>query len=218
LAELGFTDEELAAIERQYPEGVSSDTIIGLLGSKGIKLTEATLRKYVQQGLLPRSRRVRLADGSRGSQGRYPSSVVRRIQCLRTMMAHYTIDEIKEGPLFVRGDVEELEQTLERIFGRLAARAERKDLGEARRLASALVEAIARIEARLVPQRGAGDGGRQHELVVVVVAGKVTPCGTDVPRMATPGGRASCRSPKADVEEQDGPEDRYSGVRRGPRQ
>jgi DNA-binding transcriptional MerR regulator len=148
---VGFADDELEGIERQYPEGVSSDAIIGLLGSKGIKLTEATLRKYVQHGLLPRSRRVRLEGGHRGSQGLYPATVVRRIQRLRTMMVEYTIDEIKQGFLLVRGDVEELEQTLERIFGQLADRAARKDLGEARRLATALVATLNGIEARLAP-------------------------------------------------------------------
>jgi len=160
--EAGFTNDELDALERSCPEGLSSDSIIGLLGGKGIKLTEASLRKYVQLGLLPRSRRVRLQGGSRGSQGLYPASVVRRIQRLRTMMGEYTIEEIKQGFLFVRGDVEELEQTLERIFARLGMRSTPTELAQARKLAGELVEAIGKIEEGLAPPPRSGRSLSTH--------------------------------------------------------
>jgi DNA-binding transcriptional MerR regulator len=146
LAEHGFSDDELETLERDYPEGLSSEAIVGLLRSKGIKLTEATLRKYVQLGLLPRSRRVRLSAGHRGSFGLYPATVVRRIQRLKTMMETYTIDEIKHRFLFVPRDVEELQRTLDRIFGQLGHGAASPDVGEARRLAA---ELVAKIEAQL---------------------------------------------------------------------
>jgi hypothetical protein len=146
VAVIGFSDDELDTIEREYPEGLSSETILGLLNSKSIKLTEATLRKWVQLGLLPRSRRVGLKGGQPGSLGMYPTTVIRRIQRLRTMMTQYTIDEIKHQFLFVRGDVEELERTLDRIYGQLAGVAE---VSEVRRLAAELIATIAGIEARL---------------------------------------------------------------------
>jgi DNA-binding transcriptional MerR regulator len=152
VAVIGFSDDELDVLERDTPQGLSSETILGLLHSKGIKLTEATLRKWVQLGLLPRSRRVGLKGGQPGSQGLYPASIVRRIQRLRTMMEQHTIDEIKHQFLYVQGDVEELERTLERIFGQLAGAAEggpESELGEARRLASELISAISGIEARI---------------------------------------------------------------------
>lgn len=150
MAGFGFSDDELAGIEREHPEGLSSEAIVGLLRARGIRLTEATLRKYVQLGLLPRSRRVALARGVRGSQGLYPATVIRRIQRLRTMMQEHTIDEIKQDLLFAPGDIEELQHTLERIFGQMAlSRAAAEELGEARRLATELVAKIERIEARL---------------------------------------------------------------------
>ncbi len=120
VAENVFTDGELADIEVRHPEGLSSDSIVGLLQGKGIRLTEATLRKWVQLGLLPRSRRVGLPGGLPGSVGLYPATVVRRILSLKTMMTEYTIEEIKHHFLFVRGDVEDLERTLARIFVRLS--------------------------------------------------------------------------------------------------
>lgn len=145
MAGRGFSDDELDVLEREHPEGLSSDDIVGLLRSKGLSLTEATLRKYVQLGLLPRSRRVRVSAGHRGSFGLYPVTVVRRIQHLKTMMETYTIDEIKHRFLFVPRDVEELRRTLDRIFGQLAEGAS-AELGEARRLAA---ELVAKIEAQL---------------------------------------------------------------------
>ena len=50
-------EEELRAIEGTYPEGISAVQIVEVFTSRGIKFSEASFRKYVQQGLLPRSRR-----------------------------------------------------------------------------------------------------------------------------------------------------------------
>ena len=156
----GFSDDELAQIEREHPDGLSSEDIIGCFTRRGVKFTEATLRKYVQLGLLPRSVRVGL-KGHRGSQGMYPVTVIRRIQRLKAMMAEFTIEQILNEFLFVRGDVEELERTLERICsafagaakssrdGDVATRAMQKELAEARGLAAELVAKITGVETRL---------------------------------------------------------------------
>ena len=94
----------------------------------------------------------------------YPSTVIRRIQRLKSMMLEYTIEQIKQEFLFVRGDVEELERTLERIFSALtsAAKSSRdgetfprvanKELADARNLASDLVAKITSVETRLTMQ------------------------------------------------------------------
>jgi hypothetical protein len=159
-----FSDDELARIEREHPEGLSSDDIVGLFARKGVRFTEAALRKYVQLGLLPRSRRVALKGKQRGSQGLYPATVVRRISRLKTMLQDYTIEQIQREFLFVRADVEELERTLERIFAALgnatkanrasepASRAVLKELSEARSLAAELVAKITGVETRLTMQ------------------------------------------------------------------
>ena len=50
----------------------------------------------------------------------YPARVVRQIQRIKEMMAEdYTIEEIQREFLFVRGDIEELERTLAKIFSLL---------------------------------------------------------------------------------------------------
>jgi hypothetical protein len=145
VVEIGFSDGELDAIERTHPRGLPSESIDGLLQSRGIKLTEATLRKWVQLGLLPRSRRVGMPGGHPGSIGLYPASVVRRIQRLRTMMKQHTIEEIKHRGLGVRADVAELEACLARIFVTLEGS---EAVREAERLGTELVAKLAGIEAR----------------------------------------------------------------------
>ena len=57
---------------RSYPDGLSTQQIVELFAVEGERLSEATFRKYVQLGLLPRSVRVGRKGKHRGSQGRYP--------------------------------------------------------------------------------------------------------------------------------------------------
>lgn len=157
-----FTDDELSRIEREHVEGVTSEHIVNLFTRRNLRFTEATLRKYVQLGLLPRSRRVAISGTQRGSQGLYPATIVRRIQHLKSMLAHYTIEEIQREFLFVRGDIEELEGSLERVFAALASavkprgdvheahnRAVLRELTEARTLAAELMAKLSSVETRL---------------------------------------------------------------------
>ncbi|MBS1152350.1 MAG: hypothetical protein H6Q89_4048, partial [Myxococcaceae bacterium] len=71
--------EELERIERDYASGVPARVILEIFRPRGVRLSEATFRKYVQAGLLPRSRRVGRKGKHRGSQGLYPVEAVRRI-------------------------------------------------------------------------------------------------------------------------------------------
>jgi hypothetical protein len=67
-----LTTREIADIEKSHPDGLSSKQIMELMAHSGQPMTEATLRKYVQLGLLPRSRRVGEKGKHRGSKGIYP--------------------------------------------------------------------------------------------------------------------------------------------------
>jgi hypothetical protein len=51
-------EEELRAIESVYPDGITAVQIVEVFTGRGIKFSEASFRKYVQQNLLPRSKRV----------------------------------------------------------------------------------------------------------------------------------------------------------------
>jgi hypothetical protein len=152
----------LSRLEREHEGGFSSVEILALLERHGVKFSEATLRKYVQLGLLPRSVRVGRKGKHQGSQGMYPAGVIRQILRIKEMMADdLTIEQIQREILFVRGDIEELERVLGRIFENLGEAAKTKsrpgvggravshDLAGARSLAKELVQKLEAIEARL---------------------------------------------------------------------
>ncbi|WP_437942099.1 MerR family transcriptional regulator [Sorangium sp. So ce341] len=154
----------LERIEREHAQGITSSDILELFAAHGIKFSEATLRKYVQLGLLPRSVRVGRKGKHQGSQGMYPATVVRQIQRIKEMMAQdYTIEEIQREFLFVRGDIEELERTMTKVFNALreaakerrsetSGRAIAQDLASAETLARELVAKLSLIEERLMAQ------------------------------------------------------------------
>ncbi|KYF66842.1 hypothetical protein BE11_37120 [Sorangium cellulosum] len=157
-------EDVLDRIEREHAQGITSSDILELFATHGIKFSEATLRKYVQLGLLPRSVRVGRKGKHQGSQGMYPATVVRQVQRIKEMMAQdYTIEEIQREFLFVRGDIEELERTMTKVFNALrdaakerrsetSGRAIAQDLASAETLARELVAKLSLIEERLMAQ------------------------------------------------------------------
>ena len=82
-AEREWTDEELAQLERKHSAGITSAELIALVTARGFKFSEATLRKYVQLGLLPRSRRVGRKGMRRGSVGLYPPQIISHVAALQ---------------------------------------------------------------------------------------------------------------------------------------
>lgn len=146
------------AIEQTHPNGMSVQQIVGACAALGEKLTEATFRKYVQLGLLPRSVRVGRKGKHQGSQGLYPASTVRQVQLIRRLMAQgFTIEDIQSRVLFVGGDIDSLSKDAERLIAQLerahgADSLLRREIDESRRLASALVDKLRDVERRLTVQ------------------------------------------------------------------
>lgn len=125
-----FRVDELAALENKYPHGVSSQEVISIFQTRGVKLSEATFRKYVQLGLLPTSRRVGRKGKHRGSKGIYPVLVVRRINLIkRMMMEDMTLEQIRDSFLSVQNEMEKVAEALERLFSRISDRLDRLNLG-----------------------------------------------------------------------------------------
>ena len=155
---------QLERIEREHDRGLTSAEILAVFAQHGIPLSEATLRKYVQVGLLPRSVRVGRKGKHQGSQGLYPAGVVRQILRIKSMMAEsYTIEQIQREFLFMQSDLQLLERTLASVFSKLAGilkerRAERttsllaRQVNEARTMSQDLLARLAAIEARLTAQ------------------------------------------------------------------
>ncbi len=111
------SETSLTQVEKQYPDGLTSAQLLGVFEDWGIQLSEASLRKYVQLGLLPRSVRVGTKGKHSGSRGIYPVSVLRQILRVKEMMAaNYTIEQIQRDFFFVRSELSQLEQTLATVF------------------------------------------------------------------------------------------------------
>lgn len=156
-----FSETELSELESRYPEGLTTQDVVELFSARGERLTEATFRKYVQLGLLPRSVRVGRKGKHRGSQGRYPASVIRQIDAVRALMAQgYTIQDIQRELLSLRTDIDavgrqlgQLLTTMEHAVGESAPRAgddiASRAIADARVGADVLVEKLRAIEQRL---------------------------------------------------------------------
>lgn len=162
--------QHLEQIEREHAGGVPARTVVAIFETLGVRLSEATFRKYVQVGLLPRSRRVGRKGKHRGSQGLYPVGVIRRINVIKKMMAEgLTLEEIRRSFVFFRNEIEELERVLDAILaGHLkelgsrgvpvpVRRALEREMERARRDGLKLVRQLERIASQLVAVQPEGD-------------------------------------------------------------
>ncbi len=165
---LTINEATLTSIEAEHAAGLTSVEILDLFATHGVHLSEATLRKYVQVGLLPRSVRVGRKGKHQGSQGVYPVSVVRQITEIKAMMAqHYTIEQIQREFFFMRSDLDQLSQTLSSLFASLGKVVQERrseaqvklvarDVSEARALGKDLVSRLENIESRLTSRARMG--------------------------------------------------------------
>lgn len=160
----GFSDVTLRRIERTHADGLTSVSILQIFAESGVPFSEATLRKYVQLGLLPRSVRVGRKGKHQGSQGIYPVGVIRQIWQIKQMMANdYTIEQIQREFLFMRSDLELLERTLDGIFTKVdaamadraidvLARAVSREVNDAKSLSRELLSRLEAVERRFSTQ------------------------------------------------------------------
>jgi DNA-binding transcriptional MerR regulator len=156
-------EREIEEIERMSPDGLTSRQIVDVFETRGIRFSEATLRKYVQLGLLPRSVRIGRKGKHRGSCGVYPAHVIRRVNAVKGMMAdNLTIEEIQRSFARFKDDIDGLEKDLRELLHGFEREAKgpdahsperRKDIEreivEAKRAAGELVRRMANLERRL---------------------------------------------------------------------
>lgn len=150
--------DEIARIERENAGGLPASAILEIFRPRGVRLSEATFRKYVQAGLLPRSRRVGRKGKHQGSRGLYPVEAVRRINVIKKMMAEgHTLEDIKRSYVFHRNHIDQLERDLsglldgfqeelgDRAFGGDYRRTLEAELATLRQRAQDLVRDVARL-------------------------------------------------------------------------
>lgn len=166
--------DELDRIERDYPEGVSARVIVDIFKPRGVALSEATFRKYVQVGLLPRSRRVGRKGKHKGSQGVYPVESVRRINAIKQMMLQgHTLDEIRRSYMVVRNHMDTARREFDAVFDGLteaiaqtekAAEADRREwtneLTALRARVSTVIRDVTKLGSKMSSSRAATESGR----------------------------------------------------------
>ncbi len=149
---------EIEQIERERAGGITSREVVRLFESRGAKLSESTFRKYVQVGLLPRSRRVGRKGKHTGSTGLYPVEVVRRINLVKRMMVEgMTIDDIRGSFVALKNRIEDVEHGLAALLqdlGRKARehpqrRAMESELGRAEREVRQAFRRIEKVGGRI---------------------------------------------------------------------
>jgi DNA-binding transcriptional MerR regulator len=169
----GLLDEhELADIEGRYPKGMSSREIIDVFASRGVRFSEATLRKYVQLGLLPRSVRVGRKGKHCGSRGLYPSGVIRRVNQVKAMMArNLTIEDIQRSFARFKEEIEGVSKGLRDLIAGFEREAKgpaltterrqqvEREIEAAKHAAGELVRRISGLEASFSSQAAAAAAG-----------------------------------------------------------
>ncbi|MBK8265833.1 MAG: MerR family transcriptional regulator [Nannocystis sp.] len=112
-----LSEAQIREIEAAHPEGLSSQQLVAVFEDNGVRFSEANLRRYVQLGLVPRSRRVGTKGKHLGSHGVYPTRSVRRINAIKKLMAErYTIEEIQAKFLTFKDSIETLEEALDELL------------------------------------------------------------------------------------------------------
>jgi DNA-binding transcriptional MerR regulator len=168
-----LTEAQIRAVEGRYPQGLTSQQLVSVFQQHEIRFSEANLRRYVQLGLVPRSRRVGQKGKHLGSLGVYPTRAVRRINTIKRLMAdRFTLEEIRARFLTFKDGIENLDEALGELLSVFARRIEDvepsphrtrlfEELSAIKAAADELLLGIQRVEKLLIsgdPSRPRGGG------------------------------------------------------------
>ena len=155
-----LSSEEIRNLEMAYPLGIPSSMIVDVFVQSGHRFSEATLRKYVQLGLLPNAKRVGAKGRNRGSSGLYPVTVMRQINDIKAALDRgATLEEIRLSTVGLQGEVWDLQRTYERTVGRFKEALQRpersgrpqlrQELEQRRRVIDRELQALGRLAEQL---------------------------------------------------------------------
>ena len=120
-----LTEAQIREIESANTDGLSSHDLVRVFEDREVSFSEANLRRYVQLGLVPRSRRVGQKGKHLGSHGVYPVRAVRRINTIKKLMGErYTIEEIQAKFLTFKDSIETLDVAIEELVAQFESKLE----------------------------------------------------------------------------------------------
>lgn len=115
-----LTSTEQKRLERSHGEGIGSAAVVAAFRAKGERFSAATLRKYVQLGLLPKSQRVGAPGRHKGSSGVYPIEVVGLVnEIKRALDAGATLEQVRASDFALRAEVAQVMRAGQALFRRL---------------------------------------------------------------------------------------------------
>jgi DNA-binding transcriptional MerR regulator len=161
-----LSEAQIREIEAANAEGLTSQELVRVFEDRRVRFSEANLRRYVQLGLVPRSRRIGHKGMHQGSHGLYPVRAVRRINLIKKLMGErYSLEEIQQKFLAFQDDIEVLDEASAKLLEGFELRivdqpaGPRRDrlfaeLESVKRAAQDLLDAVQRLERILVPAAG----------------------------------------------------------------
>jgi len=112
--------EEVHALQKKHPQGMSTQEIISFLKARQVKFSEDNFRKYIQLDLLPRSFRIGKKGKHKGSSGRYPVySITKIIEIKNLLEEGATIENILNSAYYYLGEVEELQTATNNLLEKI---------------------------------------------------------------------------------------------------
>ena len=162
-----LSSADIERFEREHERGATSRQVVGLFQARGARLSAPTFHKYVQAGLLPRSRRVGRKGKHTGSTGLYPVSVVRRIDLIKRMMAEgFTLEDIRDSFVALKHRLDDVEggwadlvsDLVRRARSHPARRESERELARAEREMRSALRRIERVAGRVATVRALEEG------------------------------------------------------------
>lgn len=112
-----FGNAELKRIEEAHKHGISCKDIVALFKGKGVRFSAPALRRYVQLGLIPRSKRIGKRGRYKGSSGLYPVETVRIVMQIKQALDDgCTLEEIRFGNAVLAGEVQTFRHTSNQLL------------------------------------------------------------------------------------------------------
>lgn len=164
---VALSEAQIREIEAANTDGLTSQELVRVFCDHKVRFSEANLRRYVQLGLVPRSRRIGQKGKHQGSHGVYPVRAVRRINLIKKLMAErYTLEDIQAKFLAFQDDIETLDEASEKLIENFGSKLAEQPAGPRRdrlfdeleavkRAAADLLDAVHRLEKLLIPGSGA---------------------------------------------------------------
>ena len=153
--------EACREFDRAHPDGATCQAILEFFSAHKVAISEATFRRYVKLGLVPRSVRIGRKGKHRGSSGQYPVGTAAQVNEIRRLThGDVTIDDLVNSHFLFQKEIATADRHLGGIFDAMAASIANASVSASERAALASEERALRKLARDLLKRMGALGSR----------------------------------------------------------